>query len=153
MRILFQMGLLRVLRVFAVQYNEGMDTPPSGADVGRALIAEAKRRMFDESQARIVQCLGKLTQEQIWRRPNVNSNSVGNLVLHLCGNIRQWIISGLGGAPDERQRDAEFAEQGPMPVEALLQRFDATMHEARATLDRVDPATLLEPRRAELPVA
>lgn len=126
-----------------------MDTPPNGAEVGRALIAEAKRRMFDESQARIVTCLRALSVEQVWRRPNAQSNSVGNLVLHLSGNIRQWIISGLGGAADERQRDAEFAERGPMPVEELLQRLNETMHEARATLDRVDPATLLQPRRVQ----
>lgn len=126
-----------------------MTSPPPIADFGGALIAEAKRRMFDESQPRIVQCLNTLTIEQVWRRPNPQSNSVGNLVLHLCGNIRQWIISGLGGAPDHRKRDSEFNEQGRIPVAELVQRFNDTMAEACSTLDRIDPATLLEVRRVQ----
>jgi len=69
-----------------------------------ALIKEVKRRLFEEGVGRIKKCLEVLNEEQIWYRPNANSNSVGNLVLHLCGNVRQWILTGLGKKEDIRQR-------------------------------------------------
>ncbi|MGH9651714.1 MAG: hypothetical protein ACRD3I_14770, partial [Terriglobales bacterium] len=56
---------------------------------------------------RIARCLSLLSEGEIWWRPHRTSNSVGNLLLHLEGNVRQWIISGLGGAPDRRERDTE----------------------------------------------
>lgn len=61
---------------------------------------------------RIETCLGKLTPEQIWMRGTENQNAVGNLVLHLNGNVRQWILSGVGGLPNTRVRDEEFAARG-----------------------------------------
>lgn len=115
-------------------------------ELGVALIVEAKRRMFDESQARVNRCLGRLGEDQVWYRPNGSSNSVGNLVLHLCGNVRQWVIAGLGGAADGRERDAEFAEKGPIPVEALRQMFNETLDEAADVLDGLDPDSLLAKR-------
>lgn len=69
--------------------------------------------------ANIERCVGLLTVEQTWQRPNDVSNSVGNLVLHLTGNVRQWIVSGLGGEPFDRDRPAEFAERGPLPTEEI----------------------------------
>src|SRR5437867_7915143 len=82
------------------------------------MLAEAFRKEavsgFEKYLPRIVDCLELLSEEEIWWRPNEASNSAGNLVLHLCGNVRQWIISGLGGEPDTRERDKEFAERGPI---------------------------------------
>lgn len=69
---------------------------------------------------RIETCLGKLTPDQIWMRGGENQNAVGNLVLHLNGNVRQWILSGIGGAPDARIRDQEFSARGGMEPEALV---------------------------------
>ena len=86
---------------------------------------------------RIVRCLGELSQQQIWWRPNSASNSAGNLTLHLCGNLRQWIISGLGGAPDVRMRDAEFAERGPLPRRVLIRRLQQTVRESLQILRRL----------------
>jgi uncharacterized damage-inducible protein DinB len=63
-------------------------------------------------KSRIDECLERLTEEQIWYRPSEENNSIANLVLHLTGNVRQWIISAVGGAQDSRQRDAEFAARG-----------------------------------------
>lgn len=74
----------------------------------RQLINEFKRRVFEESYARIFKCLDSLDDNQIWYAPNKNVPSIGNLVLHLCGNMRQWILSGLGHKPDNRERDKEF---------------------------------------------
>jgi uncharacterized damage-inducible protein DinB len=79
---------------------------------------------------RIVNCLQELSEEEIWWRPNAASNSAGNLVLHLCGNVRQWMIAGLGGAKDIRERDREFAEQGPIPRQALVTQLRRTVRDA-----------------------
>lgn len=71
-------------------------------------LQEIQRRIITESIDRSRQCLERLTEEQVWFRPNEHSNSVGNLVRHCCGNARQWILAGLLGAPDTRMRDEEF---------------------------------------------
>ncbi len=108
-------------------------------------IKEVKRRLIDEGKSRLTTCLNMLTEEEIWHRPNANSNSVGNLVLHLCGNVRQWLVSGLGGAPDTRRRQLEFDEKGPIPTETLLNLLDSTLCEADEVLDRLSDEQLLKP--------
>jgi len=106
---------------------------------------EIKRRLFEESQARLERCLNELSEDDIWWRPNENSNSVGNLVLHLCGNARQWILSGLGGALDERKRQTEFDERGPIPRAELILKVQQVMAEIDAVLDRLVPQDLERP--------
>jgi uncharacterized damage-inducible protein DinB len=91
---------------------------------------------------RITSCLEILSPSQIWYRPNEASNSVGNLVLHLTGNVRQWIISGLGGAPDIRERDIEFSERGPIPQKVLARRLHQIVEEACDVLRRLPPEEL-----------
>jgi hypothetical protein len=83
-----------------------------------------------------------LDEDEIWWRPNAASNSAGNLVLHLCGNIRQWIISGLGGARDVRVRDKEFSERGPVPRRVLIKHLRGTVGEACKVLGHMSPETL-----------
>src|SRR5205085_2382135 len=85
---------------------------------------ESRRRLIDESLPRIRKCLAELSDEEIWFRPNEQSNSMGNLVLHLCGNVGQYVLSGLGGAADHRRRPEEFSERGPVPRADLLTRLD-----------------------------
>jgi uncharacterized damage-inducible protein DinB len=106
-------------------------------DLTPLFIAQAQNMLKQDYLPRIVTCLDGLSPQQIWWRPNPASNSVGNLVLHLSGNVRQWIISGLGGAADHRQRDTEFAEQGPMPRRVLISRLRKTVTEACRVLDRL----------------
>ena len=118
-------------------------------DLGAALIVECKRRLYDESLPRIRTCLGRMTVEEIWARPNAQSNSVGNLVLHLAGNLRQYVIATLGAVPDVRERQKEFDAPGPMPTAELLDRLEKTMAEAAQVLDSIDPATLLETHRVQ----
>jgi uncharacterized damage-inducible protein DinB len=91
---------------------------------------------------RIIACLKQLSPKQIWWRPNEASNSVGNLVLHLAGNVRQWIISGLGGAPDVRQRDLEFTCRGSMARQVLVNRLRKTVAEACSVLGKLSPEDL-----------
>jgi uncharacterized damage-inducible protein DinB len=83
---------------------------------------------------RIAVCLGKLTDDRIWARGHENENAVGNLVLHLCGNVRQWIMHGLGGQPDVRVRDREFSASGGQSAAELTAQVRATVAEATAIL-------------------
>lgn len=83
-----------------------------------------------ELRDRIEDCLGRLTQEQIWARTTDQENSIGNLVLHLSGNVRQWILGGVGGQPDERDRDSEFAARGGLTAVELGARLKAVTSEA-----------------------
>jgi uncharacterized damage-inducible protein DinB len=89
-------------------------------------------------------CLERLNDEQIWRRGGEHENAVGNLVLHLCGNMRQWIMHGVGGAPDVRVRDAEFATRGGLSGEELVAMFAATGEEARGVLASLPHERLVE---------
>jgi len=93
---------------------------------------------------RIQDCLGRLTSEQIWTRGTDNENSVGNLVLHLCGNVGQWIGAGVGGKPDTRQRDAEFAARGNVQPVELSESLDKTISEAAGIIRNLSHARLLD---------
>src|ERR687898_3667030 len=88
--------------------------------VSGAFINTARNFLLDDYLPKIERCLEKLTDEQIWWRANEESNSIGNLILHLCGNARQWIISGIGSRPDTRARDAEFEEREVISRDELL---------------------------------
>jgi uncharacterized damage-inducible protein DinB len=90
---------------------------------------------------RIETCVGKLTPEQIWRRAADNDNAVGNLVLHLAGNVRQWILCGVGGQEDRRDRDSEFAARSGEDVLAGLR---AVVSEAVSLIAAVSPGLLSE---------
>lgn len=105
--------------------------------LGLAQHALAKRYL-----PRITACLAELSEEDIWWRPNPASNSAGNLVLHLAGNMRQWITSGLGGAPDIRNRDAEFSEKGPIGRRLLAAILTRETRAACAVLRKLTPAEL-----------
>ena len=91
-----------------------------------------------------MKCLEQLDEEEIWWRPNEASNSAGNLVLHLCGNVRQWIISNFGQTADVRDRDSEFAERRPIPRKVLIERLKQTVREACGVLGRLPAGTLLQ---------
>ncbi|MGH9359277.1 MAG: DUF1572 family protein [Terriglobia bacterium] len=106
------------------------------------LLAEAQRLLKKHYLSQISQCLKQLDEQDVWWRPNPASNSVGNLTLHLAGNVRQWIVSGLGGKPDFRNRDREFREQGPMPPRLLLAVLRKSVREACAVLKALSPADL-----------
>lgn len=105
---------------------------------------EVRRRIIEESMERVKYCLDQLSQEEIWFRPNAQSNSVGNLVLHLCGNARQWIVAGLSKQEDKRDRDAEFNEAGPLALEELFQLLDQTKAEIEQTLEQLQVDDLLQ---------
>ena len=87
----------------------------------------------------------KLTEEQVWWRPNEKSNSVGNLVLHLSGSLSLYLNRNIGGIAYERNRDAEFAARGPMPKRELMAIFNDVVNKAEATLAKLTPQQLGDP--------
>jgi hypothetical protein len=119
------------------------------ADELAAIVGAAAAHELESAQARIVHCVGQLTDEQVWHRGLPGLNSIGNLILHLCGNLGQWVVSGLGGASDTRNRPAEFAERNGIPKAALLQKLDAVVAESKRILSRLHSRNLAELRRIQ----
>ena len=106
------------------------------------LQTEFERRIYDEGFDRIVQCLGYLTEEEVWNRPNEQTVSIGNLILHLSGNVRQWICAGLGQQADVRQRDLEFSTEGGVAKIALIENIKRTIIDAQEVVEKVSAEDL-----------
>ncbi|WP_422930437.1 DUF1572 family protein [Singulisphaera sp. PoT] len=117
-------------------------------EIGRAYIELARERLKNRA-GMIEHCVNQLSEDQVWWRPTESMNSVANILLHLSGNIRQWIISGVGGTPDTRDRPAEFAAREQLPKAELLQRFRQAIAESDAVLASFDPSSLLDRRRIQ----
>jgi uncharacterized damage-inducible protein DinB len=112
--------------------------------IGRIYLDYSRKRLLTEFLPRMERCLNELTEEQVWWRAHETDNAIGNLILHLSGNIRQWIISGLGGAEDKRVRSEEFAERKHIPKAELSAKIRSTIEEADKVLERYDVSRLLE---------
>lgn len=112
-------------------------------DTGHEFIARSRHHLAKDFLPKLERCLEQLTDEQIWWRPNEQSNSIGNLVLHLCGNARQWIVSGVGGKADARDRDAEFAQREMIPRASLHSLLKQTLNEVDSTLEQYESGKLL----------
>ena len=108
------------------------------------LFLDFSARKLRQLASRIETCLDDLNEEQVWTRGGENENAIGNLALHLCGNVRQWIVAGVGGRPDVRERDAEFAARGGLDIRELSQRLRTTVADAVAVLGAVTPERLAE---------
>lgn len=122
-------------------------TPPcfDSENVGQAFLNEACCQL-ETATHKIKHCLNQLTDEQIWWRPTEPQNSIANLILHLSGNVRQWIVSGVGSEPDVRNRPLEFTERSSIPREALIRRLDDVLQRADAVLRTVSIRQILERR-------
>jgi uncharacterized damage-inducible protein DinB len=105
---------------------------------------KASSKKLEQLLSRIQDCVAKLSPDEIWARGHENENAIGNLVLHLSGNVRQWIVSGVGGAPDTRVRDAEFAARGDIGTGELLGRLESAVQDAIGVIGRVTPQRLTE---------
>jgi hypothetical protein len=104
---------------------------------------------LSQALERIQHCLGQLSEDQVWWRPTEAMNSVGNLLLHLAGNVRQWIVAGVGGATDNRNRPAEFSERGPIPKADLLRKLGAVIAEAKKAMIGRAPEDWMRIRRIQ----
>jgi uncharacterized damage-inducible protein DinB len=123
-----------------------MTTPASQTDpnVSAEFISQARYLLREEYLPKIERCLERLADEQIWWRANDNSNSIGNLILHISGNARQWIVCGLGAEPDARERDAEFAERRIVPRDELRTHLKKAISDIDRTLESFEAERLLE---------
>lgn len=124
------------------------------ADVASQLI-ETSRAQMRYWFGKIRHCFGQLSEDDVWWRPFEQHNALGNIVLHLCGNMRQWLINGVKGTPDVRNRPSEFGSRERIPKAELLAMLEATIDEADAVLasllahDAGVDAALLQPRRVQ----
>lgn len=121
-----------------------MNTQSATTPIAKKFVDQARTFLSDDYLPKLERCLEQLTDEQIWWRANENSNSIGNLLLHLCGNARQWIVSGLGGAADARVRSKEFAERRVISRAELRAILRQTLAEVDSALADFDHSKLLE---------
>lgn len=113
-------------------------------EVALAFIQHARHLLKNDYLPKLENCLKILTDEQVWWRPNSESNSIGNLCLHLSGNVRQWIVSGLGGEVDVRTRQTEFDQRGMISREELLSTLRQTLEDVDSVLSNFQLERCLE---------
>jgi uncharacterized damage-inducible protein DinB len=102
----------------------------------------SRQKLLNQYWPRMRTAVESLTDDQVWWRANTASNSVGNLLLHLNGNVRQWLVASFNRQDDARNRPAEFAERDTIPAAALLEKLGATLDEASAVLSRLTETDL-----------
>ena len=108
------------------------------------LFLDHANKKLEQQTARILTCLEKLSEDQIWARGAEHENAIGNLVLHLCGNVRQWILVGVGEQLCDRDRDAEFAARGHGTIAELSLKLRTTVEQARNVIATQTSASLLQ---------
>src|SRR3989442_13419115 len=114
-----------------------------GLDVHTAFLEFSRKKLFEHHWPRLRACVESLSDEQVWWRPNEASNSIGNLILHLNGNVRQWLVSSFRGSDDTRDRPAELRERQVIPASALLETLGTTLNEASDVLASLSESDLL----------
>jgi uncharacterized damage-inducible protein DinB len=115
-------------------------------DLAREFVARSRYYLSEEYRTKLRRAVRAIPADVIWQRANDQSNSVGNLLLHLAGNVGQWIVSGVGGIPDARNRPAEFNTRGGASADELLARLESVLAEADAVLASLSADTLAERR-------
>jgi len=113
-------------------------------DLGKAYLDWCRFRLMNHYWPRVQHCIAMLSQDDIWWREHEANNSVGNLLLHLTGNLNQFILAGVGGAPDTRDKPQEFAERQHMPKEELLNALERALLETDRTLASFEPSRFLD---------
>jgi uncharacterized damage-inducible protein DinB len=115
-------------------------------DLASSFIERSRHFLTHEYRTKLRLAVESLPPDALWWRANEQSNSVGNLLLHLAGNVRQWIVSGIGGATDNRYRAAEFDARAGADAATLLAALDAVLDDADAVLARLTAADLMSSR-------
>jgi hypothetical protein len=106
-------------------------------DVATLFLEFSHHKLMEQYWLRLRKAVEPLTDEQVWWRPNEACNSIGNLLLHLNGNVRQWLVTSFNRQEDDRNRPVEFAERELIPVSVLLDRLGATLQQASEVLTRL----------------
>ncbi|MBO6574351.1 MAG: DUF1572 family protein [Rhodothermales bacterium] len=123
--------------------------PEVSAHPAAAFLQQSRAQLRDEYVPKILACLDRLQDKDVWWRPNPASNSIGNLVLHLCGNARQWIIASIAGEHDIRVRSAEFSADGEFDAATLARLLETTMKDIDAALANLEESRLSETRTVQ----
>ena len=110
------------------------------------LVAQEAGGEFDEGLRIIKHCVDQLADDQVWWRPAESMNSIANLLLHLCGNVGQWIVSGVGGAADLRERQKEFDQRDSASKSELMQQLESAVTDVKNTLADVSAEEFLRTR-------
>jgi hypothetical protein len=113
-------------------------------DLGKAYVEWCRFRLMNHYWPRIERCVNELSNDDIWWREHETNNSVGNLLLHLTGNLNQFVMAGIGGAPDTRNKPLEFSERTRIPKEEVLRSLHAALLGADRTLEGFKPDHLLD---------
>lgn len=129
----------------AAQPGANQNVPPS---VHQAFVHESCGTL-QSAVNKIRHCVDQLTDADVAWRPHESHNSIQNIILHLCGNVRQWIIHGITGTPDQRNRPLEFSDRKPRKKSNLLELLDETVAQAVRAISPLTPQQLLEPRRIQ----
>jgi hypothetical protein len=124
---------------------EGIIMQTQDAELAILFLKFSREKLIGQFWPRLRAAVESLTEEQVWWRPNETSNSIGNLILHLNGNVRQWLVDSFNGADDRRDRPAEFAAEGGMTAAELLARLGATIDAADRVLGWLTADELLRP--------
>ena len=114
----------------------------SDASLAALFLDFSRKKLLGQYWPRLRSCVESLNDEQVWWRPNPASNSVGNILLHLNGNVGQWLVASFNRLEDARNRPAEFNERRRIPGKQLLERLEETMQEAAQVLSRLTPEEL-----------
>ena len=114
-----------------------------------AQFIEQQRIDMRECLEKIEHCFSQLSDEDVWWRPYEEHNALGNIILHLCGNLGQWIINGVTENPDTRNRPLEFSTREPVPKEQLLDWLRQTIEQADKVIAAQNEQTLLQPRTVQ----
>ncbi|HEY3625924.1 MAG TPA: DUF1572 family protein [Terracidiphilus sp.] len=114
-------------------------------EVAELFLEHSRRKLFNEWWPRLRSTVERLSNEQLWWRPNQASNSIGNLLLHLNGNVRQWMVASFNCQDDRRNRPEEFSASSGASAAEILAQLEATMDEANAVLSRLTEDHLLAP--------
>jgi len=117
--------------------------------ISESFLQRSRYFLSNEYLPKIRLAIEPLSDDAIWWRANEASNSIGNLMLHLAGNVRQWIVSGVGGAADVRQRSTEFRARGGKDKTALLANLTAAVGDVDAVLAKLSPDELLGERQIQ----
>jgi hypothetical protein len=117
--------------------------------IARAFLYKSRQLLIVDYVPKIEQSLDAVAEADVWWRPNEASNSIGNLILHLCGNVTMWILGGVGRQPFERDRQREFDERRAIAVGELRSRLSATVGQADEVIRAVTDADLLSLRRIQ----
>ena len=108
-----------------------------------AFLEYSRNRLIKQYWPRLHTCVESLSDQQVWWRPNEASNSIGNLILHLNGNVRQWLVASFRRLEDTRNRPGEFHERQLISASALLEKLGATVQESSEVLANLTEADLL----------